>query len=84
MHNFGAEQMAYLSADLLDPMLLLHLVENVIYGTTSPDCVGIAQFACQFSRTSPYVTRDWRFHVVIVLAGSLLPQAQCLEGRQTR
>ena len=84
MHNFGAKEMANMSTDFLEPILLLHLVENVIYGTTSPDCVGIAQFACQFSRTSPYVTRGCTFHVVIVLAGSFLPQTQCLEGRQSR
>ena len=69
---------------VVEVLLLLHLAENVIFGSTSPDCVGIARFACQFAQSSPYISRRSEFLRLILLAGGLLPKTQCLEGNQTR
>jgi len=65
-------------------LLWLHLAENVIFGSTSPDCIGIARFACQFNQSPSYLTSHLELIERILLAGSLLPQTQCLEGEQTR
>jgi hypothetical protein len=76
--------MRYLSIMVLELLLTLHLAENVIFRSASPDSIGIAQFVCQFGPTSPYITIDSRFRRVLIRAGGLLPQTQCLEGAQTQ
>jgi len=81
MHEFTPGELEYWSVSLLEMIILLHLAENVIFGFTSPDCVAIAQFACQFARSSPYVARGERFFRIVLLAGSLLPRTHCAEGR---
>ena len=63
--------MELLSVSLLQVLLVLHLVENVIFDSTSPDCIGIARFTCQFAQTSPYLTDCTRFCRLIFLAGAL-------------
>jgi len=64
---------------LLDMLLMLYLVENVMFGSTSPDSVGVARFACQSARFVPssyYVSRP----MFLLLVGSVLPHTHCFAG----